>query len=107
MKNDKSLVPNMFSVLIFKHIFSNLPLDYWGHLAFYFSACFTLLKIDYQTEKVCSKPCNQNTFDLHKMGMHTKPEVIKLFSCSAELSKKFLMLISIKISRNSAFFRLM
>ena len=28
MKNDKLLVPNMFSVLIFKHIFSNLPLDY-------------------------------------------------------------------------------
>ena len=28
MKNDKLLVPNMFSVLIFKHIFSNLPPDY-------------------------------------------------------------------------------
>ena len=28
MKNDKLLVPNMFSVLIFKHVFSNLPLDY-------------------------------------------------------------------------------
>ena len=28
MKTDKLLVPNMFSVLIFKHIFSNLPLDY-------------------------------------------------------------------------------
>ena len=28
MKNDKLLVPNMFSVPIFKHIFSNLPLDY-------------------------------------------------------------------------------
>ena len=27
-KNDKLLVPNMFGVLIFKHIFSNLPLDY-------------------------------------------------------------------------------
>ena len=34
------------------------------------------------------------------------PEVIKLFSCSAQLSMKFKMLISIKISRNSAFFRL-
>ena len=31
------------------------------------------------------------------------PEVIKLFSCSNQLSIKFLMLISIKISRNSAF----
>ena len=30
MKNDKLLVPNMFSVLIFKHIFSNLPPDYIG-----------------------------------------------------------------------------
>ena len=29
MKNDKLLVPNMFSVLIFKHVFSNLPLDYF------------------------------------------------------------------------------
>ena len=28
MENDKLLVPNMFSVLIFKHIFSNLPPDY-------------------------------------------------------------------------------
>ena len=28
MKNDKLLVPNMFSVPIFKHIFSNLLLDY-------------------------------------------------------------------------------
>ena len=30
----------------------------------------------------------------------------KLFSCSAQLSMKFYMLISIKISRNSAFSRL-
>ena len=28
MKNDILLVPNMFSIPIFKHIFSNLPLDY-------------------------------------------------------------------------------
>ena len=28
MTNVKLLVPNMFSVLIFKHVFSNLPLDY-------------------------------------------------------------------------------
>ena len=28
MENDKLLVPNMFSVPIFKHIFSDLPLDY-------------------------------------------------------------------------------
>ena len=34
------------------------------------------------------------------------PEVIKLFSCSTQLSMKFQMLISIKISRNSAFVRL-
>ena len=27
-KNDKLLAPNMFSVLIFKHIFSDLPRDY-------------------------------------------------------------------------------
>ena len=30
-------------------------------------------------------------------------EVIKLFSCSTQLSMKFEMLTSIKISRNSAF----
>ena len=34
------------------------------------------------------------------------PEVIKLFSCSAQLSMKFQMLISKKISSNSALFRL-
>ena len=34
------------------------------------------------------------------------PEVIKLFLCSSQLSMKFQMLISIKISRNSAFVRL-
>ena len=34
------------------------------------------------------------------------PEVIKLVSCSAQLSMKFEMLISIKISRNLAFFML-
>ena len=34
------------------------------------------------------------------------PEVIKLFLCSTQLSMKFQMLISIKISRNSAFVRL-
>ena len=34
----------------------------------------------------------------------TGPEVIKLFSCSTQLSMKFEILISIKISRNSAFF---
>ena len=28
MKNDKLLVPKMFSVPILKHIFFNLPLDY-------------------------------------------------------------------------------
>ena len=31
------------------------------------------------------------------------PEVIKTFSCSSQLCMKFLMLISIKTSRNSAF----
>ena len=31
------------------------------------------------------------------------PEVIKLFSCSTQLSMKFEMLISLKISRNSDF----
>ena len=34
------------------------------------------------------------------------PEAIKLFSYPAQLSKEFYMLISIKISRNSAFSRL-
>ena len=34
------------------------------------------------------------------------PEVIKLFLCSTQLSMKFQMLISIKISINSAFVRL-
>ena len=34
------------------------------------------------------------------------PEVMKLFSCSTQLSMKFQMLISIKLSRNSAFIRL-
>ena len=33
------------------------------------------------------------------------PEVMKLFACSTQLSMKFYMLISIKISRNSACFR--
>ena len=33
------------------------------------------------------------------------PEVIKLFSCSTQLSIKFELLISMKISRNSAVFR--
>ena len=34
------------------------------------------------------------------------PEIIKLFTCSTQLSMKFEMLISIKISRNSGFCRL-
>ena len=34
------------------------------------------------------------------------PEVIKLFSYSTQLSMKFKVLISMKISRNTAFFRL-
>ena len=34
------------------------------------------------------------------------PKVIKLFPCSTQLSMKFEMLISIKISRNVSFFRL-
>ena len=34
------------------------------------------------------------------------PEVIKLFLYSTQLSMKFKMLISMKISRNAAFFRL-
>ena len=33
-----------------------------------------------------------------------RPEVVKLFPCSTQLSMKLQMLISIKISRNSAFF---
>ena len=37
---------------------------------------------------------------------YSGPEVIKLFSCSTQLSMKFQMLISIKISRNSAFLSL-
>ena len=36
----------------------------------------------------------------------TWPEVIKLFSCSTQLSLKFKMIISIKILRNLAYFRL-
>ena len=36
--------------------------------------------------------------------MKSGPEVIKLFPCSTQLSMKFQMLISVKISRNSAFF---
>ena len=38
------------------------------------------------------------------MELHTGPEVIKLFSRSTQLSMKFQMLISMKISRNSTFF---
>ena len=38
--------------------------------------------------------------------LKTGPEVIKLFLCSTQLSMKFQMLISIKLSRNSAFLRL-
>ena len=34
------------------------------------------------------------------------PKIIKVFSCSTQLSMKFKMLISMKISRNSAFFSL-
>ena len=34
------------------------------------------------------------------------PEVIKLFSCSTQLSMEFLKLKSMKISRRSAFFRI-
>ena len=34
------------------------------------------------------------------------PAVIKLFSCSTQLSMKFLMLISIKITENLALFKL-
>ena len=34
------------------------------------------------------------------------PEVIKLLSCSTQLSMKFQMLISVKLSRNLASFRL-
>ena len=41
-------------------------------------------------------------FASHQSG----PEVIKLFSYSTQLSMKFKMLISMKISRNTAFFRL-
>ena len=63
-----------------------------------------------------------DTFSIHRMFpflaenlMHSSvavplmtpgPEVIKLFLCSTQLSMKFQMLISIKISRNSAFVRL-
>ena len=36
-------------------------------------------------------------------AMRPGPKVIKLFSCSTQLSMKFQMLISIKISRNSVF----
>ena len=42
------------------------------------------------------------SFSAHK----TRPKVIKEFSCSTQLSMKFKMLISIKISGNSTFFRL-
>ena len=44
MKNVKLLVPNMFSVLIFKHSFSNLPLDYKGRylLRLIFSAIYNI-----------------------------------------------------------------
>ena len=43
MKNDKLLVPNMFSVLIFKRIFSNLPLDYFDIVFKYNVGLKTLL----------------------------------------------------------------
>ena len=38
--------------------------------------------------------------------LKTRARGYKLFSCSTQLSMKFYMLIRIKISRNSAFFRL-
>ena len=41
---------------------------------------------------------------LKEIISQTGPEVIKLFPCSAQLSTKFKMPISIKISRTSAFF---
>ena len=40
---------------------------------------------------------------LSQMIANTGPEVLKLFSCSTQLSMKFQMLISMKISRNSAY----
>ena len=43
--------------------------------------------------------------EITQFSISTGPEVIKPFSCSTELSMKFQMLISMKISRNSAFFR--
>ena len=46
--------------------------------------------------KLC--PCD-------KMVNWPGPEVIKLFSCSTQLSMKFKIPIGMKVSRNSAFFR--
>ena len=54
--------------------------------------------------------CKLQTFKILSISCtgigQTGPEVIKLFSCSTQLSMKFQMLINLKISRNSAFFRL-
>ena len=45
-------------------------------------------------------------FTIYGHGGHPGHDVIKLFSCSTQLSMKFQMLIVIKISRYSAIFRL-
>ena len=45
MKNAKLLVPNMFSVLIFKHIFSNLPLNYKPFQVFTCSSMVSIKKL--------------------------------------------------------------
>ena len=39
----------------------------------------------------------------HKLEVFPESDVIKLLPCSTQLSKKFLVLIRIKILRNSAF----
>ena len=55
--------------------------------------------------------CRNPSYDAARMAndvdpLQSRPEVIKLFSCSTQLRMKFEMLISIKISRNLAYFRL-
>ena len=54
-----------------------------------------LYKTDYK--------CHQSRSTALEQSIKLGPEVIKLFSCLTQLSMKLQMLVSIKVSRNSAF----
>ena len=75
------------SFKIFQNYFSNKILF-----------CLEMFKINHNSEK-CKSNLSVHCHRTSELG----PRVIKKFSCSTQLSMKFYKLISIKISRNSAF----